>query len=127
MTATQAGAVYLAITNRGDDADRLLGANTPAARRAILHRTVLEGGIARMAPAGAVDVPAGGTMILRPGGIHFMLMGLAAPLEENRAIPLVLHFERAGEVLVEVQILATGTSPLSPAPSGPGGEERRDP
>lgn len=49
----------------------------------------------------AVEVPAGDTITLEPGGLHVMLLDLAGPIEEGQAIPLTLTFEQAGEIRVD--------------------------
>ncbi len=49
------GVAYLSITNNGPQEDVLLSAHTPAAARVEFHRTILEGGMARMRPAGALS------------------------------------------------------------------------
>jgi copper(I)-binding protein len=52
----------------------------------------------------AIEIPAGGKVALTPGGLHIMLVGLKAPLATGRSFPLVLRFEKAGEVKVEVKV-----------------------
>jgi hypothetical protein len=58
----------------------------------------------RMRPVDAVEVPAGGEAVLEPGGLHVMLIGLKAPLEEGDSFALRLVFEDAGEVEVVTTI-----------------------
>jgi copper(I)-binding protein len=48
-----------------------------------------------------IDVPAGGSVELKPGGYHVMLMKLAAPIAAGDSVPVTLTFERAGEVQVD--------------------------
>ncbi len=103
--AARAGAAYLTIVNRGAALDRLVSVATPVAKRAGLHRTLTEGGVLKMRPAGAIDIPPGATG-LEPGGLHVMLMGLKAPLVEGESFPLTLTFERAGPLEVTVAILS---------------------
>ena len=117
MTPSQAGAVYLSIDNRGR-ADRLLGAATSSAARAMFHRTLVDSSVARMVPTDAIDVPADGTVALEPGGLHIMLMGLAAPLAAGDRFPLTLRFEHAGDLDVEVEVYAVGKPPLPAGDSG---------
>ena len=62
----------------------------------------------------SIDVPAGGTAELKPGGLHVMLIGLSQPLTLGTKIPLTLTFERAGPVTVEVMVEAAG----APRPAG---------
>lgn len=102
------GAVYLRIENRGAEADRLLGASSPAAQAATLHESTEENGVALMRPLDGAAIAAGATLDMRPGGAHVMLMGLAAPLKQGGSIPLTLSFERAGNVVVTVPVLPIG-------------------
>lgn len=123
LTPTQAGAVYFAIVNDGAEAERLLGASTPAAEMAMLHRTVVDGDVARMEAVGEIEIAAGASVVLEPGGLHLMLTGLAAPLAEGETFALTLRFARAGEVEVEVLVEGLGAGPAhqhdpAPAPAG---------
>ena len=101
---SRVSAVYLVVTNHGEEADRLLGAETGRARHTMIHRSVVEGGVAKMRRAGAVEVPPGGSVRLEPGGLHVMLTGVAPPLEAGERIPVTLVFERAGEWVLSVPV-----------------------
>jgi periplasmic copper chaperone A len=98
------GAAYLIVRNEGDKDDRLVGAASPAAESVEAHETVDENGVARMRPLEGASIPAGGALVMRPGGAHLMLMGLAAPLREGSSFKLTLTFERAGKMTVEAQV-----------------------
>jgi copper(I)-binding protein len=99
------GAAYLAVSNAGSEADRLLGARSGVAARVELHTHANDNGVMRMRPLdGGIEVPAGGTAALAPGGDHIMLMDLKAPLAEGDSFPLTLVFERAGEITVDVKV-----------------------
>lgn len=101
--AGQSGsAAYFTIVNRGGP-DRLLSVSTPTAE-ASLHSTSLADGVMRMRPVDAVDVPANGTVELRPGGMHVMLMGVKQPLEAGTTLPLELRFEKSGNRHVEAAV-----------------------
>jgi copper(I)-binding protein len=100
------GAVYLAIENRGAEADRLIGAATPRAERVELHASEEDGGVYRMVPREAVEVKPGETVRFAPGGLHVMLFGLSATLKQWETFPLTLRFEQAGTLEVEVQVEA---------------------
>ena len=103
-------AAYLTIVNRGRTADRLVAVTSPAAKRAMMHRTVREGGIMRMRPAGTVPIPAGATVSFAPGGLHIMLMGLKAPLSKGGTVRLTLVFARAGRATVTARIAGPGAT-----------------
>lgn len=98
-------AAYLALTNEGGEADRLVGAASPIASRAEFHTTEMEGNVMRMRhlPDG-VPVPAGETVELKPGGLHIMLIDLSSPVEEGKRVPLTLTFEKAGSIDVELAV-----------------------
>jgi copper(I)-binding protein len=102
------GAGFLAITNRGTAADRLVSASSPAARVTELHTHIREGEVMRMRPVPSIEIPAGQTVTLQPGGLHLMLIGLVQPLVQGGTAPVILRFERAGEVRVELAIQAAG-------------------
>ena len=40
---------------------------------------------------GGIEIPAGGMVTLKPGGMHLMLMGLAEPLEPGRMLEITLN------------------------------------
>jgi len=102
------GAGYLAIANGGDAADRLIDAASTAAERVEIHAHISEGGVMMMRRIEAIDLPAGGSVELAPGGLHLMLFGLTTPLLEGGTFPLTLHFEKAGPVEVTVTVRAPG-------------------
>lgn len=104
--AGRPGVFYVEITNAGSADDALTGIATPAAAMPMLHETVVTDGIASMPHAMSVPVPAGQTVKLAPGGYHGMLMELAAALKEGDSFPMTLTFEKAGEVTVNVDVLA---------------------
>lgn len=101
-------AVYLTVRNDGADADRLIAAKGEIAAAVELHTSSDASGAMQMRPVDAIEIPAGQTVSLKPGGAHIMLIGLTAKLTENGMVPLTLVFEKAGEVQVELDILAAG-------------------
>lgn len=115
----QVGAAYMRLTSPAGD--RLLGATSPVAGRAELHETRMDGDVMRMREVPALELPAGQAVALAPGGLHLMLMGLREPLTPGQRFPVVLQFERAGAVSVEVAVGAPERAPASAAaPAGHG-------
>jgi copper(I)-binding protein len=102
------GVAYLSITNKGSLQDTLISASTPAAARVEFHRTSLDAGMARMRPAGALVVKPNATITAEPGGLHLMLVDLKSPLVAGTSVPLVLQFESAGEITVQLKIEPLG-------------------
>jgi len=108
----RAGAAYLSIINQGTRVDRLLGVSTPVAKQASLHTHLMEDGIMKMRPVKAIEVDPGAPTVLKPGGLHIMLMGLKEPLKEGTMFPLTLTFETAGTV--EVRVMVQGAGAMGP-------------
>ena len=104
------GGAFLTLRNTGTAPDRLLSASSPLARTTEIHETVREGEVMRMRPVSAIAIPAGGSVTLRPGGAHVMLVGLSGALRAGTTVPLTLTFERAGTVEVQVAVQAAGAS-----------------
>jgi hypothetical protein len=98
-----AGAAYFTIANHGKEVDRLVGVKTTAAKRASAHTHVIEKGMARMRRIAALEISPGEPTVLKPGGLHIMLMGLKAPLKEGMVFPLALTFEKAGTLSIRVR------------------------
>jgi len=96
--STTAG--YFVVDNGTRDTVVVDSVTTPVTRVAELHETSIDSaGVARMHPVGALVVPPGSVVALRPGGLHLMLMDVAEPLEVGQRVPLTLWL-RGGSTLV---------------------------
>jgi periplasmic copper chaperone A len=104
VAGQQGGGGFMTITG-GGTADKLIGARAAVAERLELHTMTMDGNTMRMREVPAIDVPAGGTVKLAPGGLHLMLMGLKQPLANGSTVPVMLRFEKAGEIQVEFKIM----------------------
>ena len=95
-------AAYVSVMNHGKMADRLLGATSNLARKTELHLMEMDNGVMRMRPIeGGIDLPAGKTIHLAPGGYHVMLIGLNAPLTAGSIFEITLVFQNAGEKTIK--------------------------
>ena len=94
--------VYLTIVS--PTADRLTMISSPVAKKCELHTRSKEGGVIRMRPLAAMEIPAGQIVTLSPGGIHIFLQGIAGPFREEDTFPLTLWFEHAGPRQVTVPV-----------------------
>lgn len=103
--AKQTGAVYMNIANTGA-ADKLIRAETDAAETVELHTVVEANGMMQMRPVSAIDVPANGSVQLKPGGFHVMLIGVNQELNPGDKITVKLVFEKAGEREIQAEIRA---------------------
>lgn len=74
---------------------RLVGVRTPAAAVGEIHEMKMEGDVMRMRALDGLDLPAGQTVELKPGGLHLMFQQLKAPLQEGTQVPVTLVFQDA--------------------------------
>jgi copper(I)-binding protein len=131
LSATDRSAVYMVLTGGAED-DALLSASVPTEVAAVteVHETVTEpaagmdgsgmgdsgmgdsgmgdsgmdGGMMQMREVDRVEVPAGATVRLEPGGYHVMLLELAQPLTPGDTFEVTLEFEVAGQRTVTAEV-----------------------
>ena len=77
------------------DGARLVRAESPVAGVTEVHEMKMEGDIMKMRAVPALELPAGKTVELKPGGYHVMLLDLKAPLPKDSTVPLTLVFQDA--------------------------------
>ncbi|MCT7373711.1 copper chaperone PCu(A)C [Chelativorans salis] len=103
------GGGFVTLTNNGEEADRLVGAASPVAGRAELHKMEVTDSIMKMRPMpDGIAIPAGETVELKPGAFHIMFRDLIGPIEEGERVPLTLTFEKAGSIEVEMAVAPAG-------------------
>ena len=91
-------AAYVSITNHGKMADRLVDVTSNLARKTELHTMEMDNGVMKMRQVeGGIELLAGTTLHLAPGGYHVMLVGLNAPLPAKSMFEITLVFKHAGE------------------------------
>jgi copper(I)-binding protein len=71
----------------------------------MLHQTTIADDVIHMEHMPRLEIPAGSQVILEPGGMHIMLMGLESELAIGDLVILTLRFERAGEVPIQAEVL----------------------
>jgi copper(I)-binding protein len=97
-------ALYVTLRNVGSDPDTLLGASSAAAEHVELHETIREGDVMRMRPVAKLEIPAGATLEMKPGGRHIMLVNLKHDLRPGERVPVTLTFAHAAPVSLEVPV-----------------------
>lgn len=97
-------ALYLTVVG-GAEADSLVGADTSAARSVELHETTMnDDGTMGMSEVAAVEVPAGETVRLEPGGFHLMLVDVE-PLVVGDEVDVTLTWEHGGDMTVTAEVV----------------------
>lgn len=106
-------AAYFTVTNAGTENDVLLGVDSPIAAQAQMHQHVGLDGMMKMQQINSIMVPAAGQVRFAPMAYHVMLLDLGdrALLAPGQHFPLTLHFQRAGDVTVNVDVLTDAPAP----------------
>ncbi|MAI08648.1 MAG: hypothetical protein CMF61_06785 [Magnetococcales bacterium] len=103
-------AVYGIMENTTGQDDALVSVSTPAARMAQIHRTTMNDmGIMSMNHMEKVVLKNDTFVVMEPGDIHIMLMGLNQKLEPGFEIPLTLEFENAPKRQIRVPVYPATT------------------
>jgi len=105
--AGRTGIVYLTVTDTGAP-DRLIGASSPVAAKATLHKSIDDHGVMKMRSVAALPVQPGMPLKLAPDGYHIMLEGLKQPLQPGQTFPVTLTFANAGAVTATATVQKAG-------------------
>ena len=90
----KATGAFMKITAR--EGSRLVSASSPVAGVTEVHEMKMDGNIMKMrALENGLDLPAGKTVELKPGGFHVMLMDLKSALPKDSTVALTLVFKDA--------------------------------
>jgi len=96
---------------------RLVEARSPVAGVVEIHEMAMEKDVMRMRQIPGLDLAAGRTMELKPGGYHVMLMDLKQQLKGGEQVPITLVFEDAAkkrftqDIKAPVTALGGGNAP----------------
>lgn len=93
---------------------KLISASSPAAGVVEVHEMKMNGNTMQMRAVPSLDLPAGQAVALKPGGHHFMLLDLRAPLNSGDTVVLNLVVEgRDGKretLVVKAPVRALGAA-----------------
>ncbi len=110
---------YMALTSA--NGARLKSVSSPVAGVAEVHEMRMDGDIMTMAAVkGGLELPAGKTVELKPGGYHIMLMDLKAPVRKDSKLPMTLVFVDAKgvESKTEISVPVGNSAPKGALHSG---------
>jgi len=106
--SAKVGGAFVMIINDGAKVDRLIGVKSPVAKRTEVHESFMKDGVMSMAPVDGIVIEPGEKVMLKPGGLHVMLMGLTQKLKMGEEFPMTLVFEHAGDIKVMVHVKDAG-------------------
>jgi len=106
---------FMVIRNAGDKDVKVLKADNPVSRVTELHTHLNEGGVMKMRPVAAIEVKAKGEAVLKPGGLHVMMIDLKAPMKEGDVVPITLTLDDGSTKQVDAKVVRPMAAP-APAP-----------
>ena len=86
---------------------RLVAVASPVAGVAEIHEMAMDGSVMRMRAVPALELPAGKTVELKPGGYHVMLMELKQELKAGDVVPVTLVVEGADKKRETIEVKAS--------------------
>ena len=100
---------YFTLSNDSAVGRALVGADSPACGMLMLHQSLNESGVERMAMVKSVPVPAHGSVKFSPGGFHLMCMSPSAAVAPGHSVAVTLHFADGGAIAASFPVRgATG-------------------
>ena len=94
------------IENACGEAVAVVGVHSDAFADVSLHETRIVDGVSRMRAVPRLAVPAGGSVELKPGGLHLMLMQPKDSLKPGDSVEVVLELEGGQTSAVELEVRA---------------------
>lgn len=82
---------FMKLTSEKDT--RLVAADSPVAEHVEVHEMAMENNVMKMRQIPGLDLPAGKTVELKPGGYHIMFINLHQQMKAGEQVPLTLTFE----------------------------------
>ena len=123
-------AAYVNLTNKGNTVATLTGASLSPESENLsnavqLHTHVKEGDVMRMVEiAQPLVIQPGETLLMAPGGLHLMFLGLTEPLVAGTVIDIILHLEgdHTRDLTVQIPVISADEVPLSQMEPGDHGD-----
>lgn len=109
VSPTMAG--YVTLNNSGDEAVTITGVSTAAAGHTMLHDVkTADDGSRRMVHLHHLEIPAGESVELAPGGRHLMLMKLTGVPAPDERVEICFHLNGGKDACTEFQVKRSSQS-----------------
>lgn len=105
------GAVYMTLENNGEE-DKLVRVTTDVAGSCELHESSMKpDGTMQMVPQEYILIPSKGSVTLKPGGLHIMLIEVTRDMKEGETLTVTLEFEKTDQLTVTVPVQSNSMMP----------------
>jgi hypothetical protein len=89
-----------------NEAATLVAVESPVAGSVQIHEMQMENDVMQMRQISRLDLPAGKSVELKPGGYQVMLMDLKQPLKKGKSVPIKLRFEAKDKTFKTIEVQA---------------------
>lgn len=100
MPRTPGGVGVAYFTIKSSQPDRIVGLTSPSAKALEMHKSVIEGGMAKMQRQTSVDLPANTRIAFKQGGLHVMVFD-PLPIAAGATFPITIELESGLKKLVD--------------------------
>jgi len=97
-------AAYLTVMNNSDEARALVKVTSGMFSKVEMHKTEMHGDMMKMIPQEKVIVPAGGSLLLKPGGYHLMLIKPSSVPKKGDEVDLELIFDNGHNIKINAPV-----------------------
>lgn len=106
LPAQKVTAAYLTVNNNLDHAVSLRNISAENVAMAHLHQTQKGAeGRMMMSAKDSLIIESGQSLVMVPGGLHIMLMGVTRPMVAGEQLKMSLQFEANGQLLPEQSVI----------------------
>ena len=98
---------YATLKNEGDAPLKVLTVQSDAFRQSSIHETVVERGVSKMRELPRIDLAAGATVEMKPGGAHLMLAEPRHPILVGDKVHMVFLLADGTRVETYFDVVAT--------------------
>jgi copper(I)-binding protein len=102
-TQTVTGAFMVFKNTTGSDL-AVISAESNVADKVELHTHLHEDGVMKMRQVDKIEVPAGGETVLKPGGLHVMLIGLKQPLDQGQMVEIKFNLDDGSSTQIQAEV-----------------------
>lgn len=95
---------YFTLQNNENKKIELIAAATPSYQQVMLHQTIETDGMTKMQRAEKIEIPAKGTLVFEPGGLHAMFEKPTSTLKVGESMQLELLFSDGQKVSTDCKV-----------------------
>lgn len=99
-----ASASFMTLENMSDSTIKLIMADSKASEIVELHTHTNDDGVMRMRKVAFIEIPANSQTVLKPGGLHIMLINPVTSIKVGETVRVTLQFEDGSRKEVEMPV-----------------------